>query len=355
MATTKPPYKVPTLPEIRAIAPNGYKVASTFSGAGGSSTGYRLAGFKVVWANEFVQRARTTYKANWPDTFVDPRDIRKIQPADFFADTGLCPGELDLFDGSPPCVSFSASGSRHESWGVTRKYSDTKQRTDDLFYEYARLLSAIQPKVFVAENVSGLVRGYAIGQFKEILARLETCGYRVEARTLDAQWLDVPQVRKRLIFIGVRNDLDAEPAHPKPLKYIRTIADALPNVVKYVMRDRVDKNKFNMRYYAKLHPASTIVAIGLGSWVYVVTRKDEREILEDPTAEPGHPEHFSIREIKALCSFPPDYKLTGNYKQQWERLGRAVPPLMMYRIAATVRDQILHPISGPLRQASLAG
>jgi DNA (cytosine-5)-methyltransferase 1 len=344
----KPPYNVPTVEQIRAIAPNSYRVASTFSGAGGSSTGYRLAGFKVVWANEFVQRARTTYKANWPDTLVDHRDIRKIQPADFFHDTGIGEGELDVFDGSPPCVSFSASGSRHASWGVVRKYSDTTQRTDDLFQEYARLLKGIQPRVFVAENVSGLVRGYAIGYFKEILAKLKSCGYRVAARTLDAQALGVPQIRKRLIFIGVREDLDTEPVHPKPLTYSYTIADALPYIVKYVMRDRVDKKKFNMRYHAKLHPITTVVAIGLGSWVYTVTRDDPEQKFLDGSEEPRHPEHFTINEIKALCSFPSDYKLTGNYKQQWERLGRAVPPLMMFQIAKTVRDQILDKISNAL-------
>ena len=337
---TKPPYRVPTVEEIRALTPNGYKVASTFSGAGGSSTGYRIAGFKVVWANEFVQRARTTYKANWPDTLVDHRDIRAITPASFFSDTGLSQGELDVLDGSPPCVSFSASGSREASWGVVRKYSDTTQRTDDLFLEYARLLKGIQPKVFVAENVSGLVRGYALGYFKEIIAKLQSCGYRVAARTLDAQALGVPQIRKRLIFIGVREDLGVEPVHPKPLPYKYTISDAVPYIVRYTYRARMEKDHF-FRYHAKLHPITTVVALGLGSWVYSVTRDDPAQKFLDGSDEPKHPEHFTINEIKALCSFPPDYKLTGNYKQQWERLGRAVPPLMMYQVAKTVREQIL--------------
>ncbi len=112
-----------------------------------------------------------------------------------------------MLDGSPPCASFSTAGKREEGWGKVKLYSDARQRTDDLFFEYARILKGLQPKVFVAENVAGLVRGTAKGYFKLILAELKDCGYRVEARLLDARWLGVPQMRERVIFVGVRNDL----------------------------------------------------------------------------------------------------------------------------------------------------
>ncbi len=124
-------------------------------------------------------------------------------------------GELDLFDGSPPCASFSTAGKREAGWGKVKDYSDTKQRTDDLFLEYVRLLRGLQPKVFVAENVSGLVKGVAKGYFLEILAALKASGYRVTCRVLDAQWLGVPQQRQRTIFVGVREDLGLDPVHPK--------------------------------------------------------------------------------------------------------------------------------------------
>ena len=105
-----------------------------------------------------------------------------------------------------------------DGWGKVRKYSDTKQRTDALFWEFARIVRGVRPKVFIAENVSGLARGVAKGYFKLILAELSK-GYRVESRMIDAQWLGVPQRRRRIIFMGVREDLVIEHRWPKPLPY----------------------------------------------------------------------------------------------------------------------------------------
>jgi DNA (cytosine-5)-methyltransferase 1 len=229
VVTAKPPYRVPSMEEIRALPWNGFNAVSTFSGCGGSSLGYRMAGFKMLWASEFVPAAQETYRANAaPYTILDTRDIREVTGQDILEATGLGVGEIDLYDGSPPCASFSTAGKREAGWGQVKKYSDTQQRTDDLFYEYARLIEETQPRVFVAENVAGLVKGTAKGYFKLILARLRACGYRVQARVLDASWLGVPQSRNRLIFIGVREDLGMDPAHPAPLPYQYTVRDALP-------------------------------------------------------------------------------------------------------------------------------
>ena len=209
----KPPYRVPSMAEIRALPLNGFTVASTFAGGGGSSCGYRMAGFKVVYANEVVPIARESYAANMdPATVLDGNDIRQVTAADVLRATGLSEGELDVFDGSPPCVSFSTAGKREAGWGRVTASHDIVQRHDDLFHEFARLLKGLQPRVFVAENVSGLIKGTAKGYFLEILRTLRSCGYQVEARLLDAQWLGVPQMRQRLIFVGVRDDLKAAPA-----------------------------------------------------------------------------------------------------------------------------------------------
>jgi len=220
-------YKLPTMKEIAEIKPNGFDVASTFSGCGGSSLGYRMAGFRVLWANEFVPEAAKTYSANFPKTRIDIRDIRKIRPEEILEATGKKIGELDLFDGSPPCASFSTAGAREDGWGKVKKYSDVSQRTDDLFLEYARLLEGLMPKTFVAENVSGLVKGVAKGWFKDILELLRSKGYSVKASLLDSKWLGVPQGRSRLIFVGVRSDLGIEPEFPKPLSFKVSITEAL--------------------------------------------------------------------------------------------------------------------------------
>lgn len=112
MPQPKPAYRVPSMAEIAALPLNGFRVVSTFSGCGGSSLGYRMAGFKVIWANEFIAPAQAVYRANFPDTVLDTRDIRTIAPDDILTATGLKVGELDLLDGSPPCSSFSMAGKR---------------------------------------------------------------------------------------------------------------------------------------------------------------------------------------------------------------------------------------------------
>lgn len=225
----KPPYRVPLMAEVRALPWNGFTVASTFAGAGGSSTGYRMAGFKVSWASEFVPVAQESYRANMdPATTLDGRDVKLVKAEDILGALGIEPGELDVFDGSPPCQAFSTAGKRAKGWGTEKRYEHgASQRNEDLFYEYIRLRDVLMPRVFVAENVAGLVKGVAKGYFLEILAALKR-GYRVEARVLDAQWLGVPQLRQRVIFVGVREDLGLPPVFPKPLAYRYSIRDALP-------------------------------------------------------------------------------------------------------------------------------
>ena len=219
MRPFKPPYRVPTMTEIAALKPNALRAVSTFSGCGGSCLGFEMAGYRVAWGNEFIPAAAATYILNHPDTILDTRDIRSVQPSEILEATGLAVGELDVFEGSPPCASFSTAGKRARDWGKVKDYSDTRQRTDDLFFEYARLLEGLKSRVFVAENISGLVKGVAKGYFIEILAKLKACGYRVSCKVLDAQWLGVPQARQRTIFIGVREDLGKEPVFPKPMPY----------------------------------------------------------------------------------------------------------------------------------------
>lgn len=226
----KPPYRVPLMTEVAAIPWNGLTVVSTFAGAGGSSTGYRMAGFRVLLASEFVPIAQDSYRANMgPHTVLDGRDVKLLTGADVRRATGLKAGDLDVLDGSPPCQAFSTAGRREKGWGTDKKYEHgAEQRNEDLFDEYVRLVRDLRPRVFVAENVSGLVKGVAKGYFLKILAALKGCGYRVEARLLDAQWLGVPQQRQRIIFVGVREDLGLAPAFPSPLPYRYSVRDALP-------------------------------------------------------------------------------------------------------------------------------
>jgi DNA (cytosine-5)-methyltransferase 1 len=396
--TGKPPYRVPSMKEIIEIPWNGYTVASTFSGCGGSSLGYRLAGYRVAYANEFVPAARDTYAANQASyTVLDPRDIRQISGESILAKIGMAAGELDLLDGSPPCASFSTSGKRQDGWGKVKKYSDTTQRTDDLFYEFCRVLTAVQPKTFVAENVSGLIKGTAKGYFIRIMKALRDCGYRVDAKLLDAQWLGVPQARQRLIFVGVREDLRRAPAYPRPLPYRYAVREVLSGIEQVTAKGH---GYFDGGDMSLDRPSPTVVASpGGAAWyghevhtkviaqganpaygageVAPVTRPSltigaspqtgngrtppslvisEGPLTHDPETgkdlripaaeqyrKPGTvARKFTLGELRRICSFPDDFVFTGTYEQRWERMGRAVPPVMMQHIATAVRTKILN-------------
>lgn len=356
----KPPYRIPLMSEVAEIAPNGLRVVSTFSGCGGACLGLTLAGYTVVWASEFIPAAAETYRANFPNTPLDTRDIREVTAQDILTATGMAVGEIDLLEGSPPCASFSTAGKRAEGWGAVRSYSDTKQRVDDLFDEYVRLLCDLQPRAFIAENVSGLVKGVAKGYFKRIFREMQDAGYVVESRLLDAQWLGTPQARQRIIFMGVRNDLGKSPSFPKPLQYRYSIRDALP----WVSAVEVAGPQFTPGTRSGNQPSPTIVQSGNASCkdspftlVEVEPRfyRDNRgafgngsEVTNDPSptvlagsvgthwVEDTERRKFSIAELRRVCGFPDDFILTGTYAQQWERLGRAVVPPMYWHVGAVL-------------------
>ena len=408
----KPPYVVPSMAEVaRLKGSNGYRAVSTFSGCGGSCLGLEMAGFEILMASEFVEAARDTYRLNHPGVFVDDRDVRTVTADDILEQVGVAVGEIDLLEGSPPCASFSTAGKRDKAWGEVKRYSETKQRVDDLFFEYARLIAGLQPKVFIAENVSGLVKGVAKGYFKMILRKLKDCGYRVEAKLLDARWLGVPQSRQRLIFMGVRNDLGVGPEWPEPLPYWYSIRDACPWITNGgVMKDgygavetrpvdterpagtvttkgvaHVDGHQIlvnppdgegqpgpdweayllanghpaappeefqlvDIRQYAigrewlRLHPGQgsdkylNLIRTNADKPVNTVTQMAGESAGVAGVTHPSEPRKFTILELRRLCSFPDDFALTGSFAQRWERLGRAVPPLMMRAVGESVRS-----------------
>jgi len=450
----KPPYRIPSMAEIAAVEPSGYAVVSTFSGCGGACLGFRMAGYRVLWASEFIDAAAESYAANAPATPLDRRDIRAVRGSEILDAIGRERGDVDVLEGSPPCASFSTAGKRNAHWGAIKPYSDTKQRVDDLFFEYARLVDELRPRVFVAENVSGLVKGVAKGYFKRILAALRAPGYVVAARLLDAQWLGVPQARQRIIFVGVREDLveryGVGPSFPSPLQYRYSVRDALPEIagidgrtgprfartpseidapMNAVLVSDPAQTRYEVMPRAYLDrrgafgndgdctetPAPTVLADSVGThWITALRPKRSDRSLDAPCptvlthgrahttseltlavepeadlasyaigrewdrlgpgeqseryfqlmrAEPSAPSptvtqrggdagvasvthpterrKFSIAELRRICGFPDDFVLTGTYAQQWERLGRAVPPPMYAAVAATIRDEIL--------------
>lgn len=331
--------------EIRAIEPNGRTLVSTFSGAGGSCLGFRLAGFRVAYASEFVPAARDTYRANAdPSTYLDDRDIRTVTGDEIRELAGI--DEVDVLEGSPPCSSFSSAGRKMRLWGQPKLYSGRiVQRTDDLFPEYLRLVRELRPRVAVAENVTGLVEGASRGFFLDVLRGLRAAGYRTASRVLDGQWLGVPQARQRVVFLAVREDLERDPIFPEPLPYRYSIRDALegvpvepgPSFVGYALEKewrRLRPGQKSTRYYNLVRPdperpIATISAIsGTSPGTASVTHWSE-------------PRKLSIPELRRLSGFPDDFVLTGSFAEQTERIGRSVPPPMMAAVASTIASEIL--------------
>lgn len=326
--------KIPSMKKINAL-PKAFKGISSFSGCGGSSTGVKMAGVQVLLATEFIKPAIETYEKNHKGTIVIGEDIRKVDWESWRKELKLKRGQLDFSEGSPPCKSFSTSGTGSDDWGKEKLYSENVyQRTDDLFYEEMRKLEAFMPKVFVCENVKGMVEGDAKGYFIEILRDLKAIGYDVKAQVLNAARLDVPQARERVIFVGVRNDLVKKgfsPVFPKAKPYEVNVNDVLPHIAYLKSKYRGD-----IKYVPASIPSPTIVAsdgtnsetAGFSSGGFIETVDGERR-------------KYTIDELKKIFTFPDDFIFTGTYKQQFERLGRSVPPLMMYRVVAELRRQIL--------------
>jgi len=360
-----------------------FNVLSTFAGGGGSSTGYRLAGGKILAINEFVPEAQNTYRENYPNTLIIPGDIKKLTGKDFMINTGLKPGELDLLDGSPPCSAFSMAGSvshgkgntHADAFGKKKKYSDIEgvENVEDLFFEFLRIADELKPKVIIGENVEGLTMGEAKEYFHRIQNTFEQIGYLVVADVLNASYFGVPQSRKRTFFIAVREDVAEKVGinfmtmyqlYPDKNKEQTTLGEAINDVINEdqeeinllleklgpqtavgktlaKMPKDPDKVLTGMDYHDKGHhfnlkrcslrkPSPTITAMGNYPGVA-------------GTCHPLEDRKFTIKELKRIMSLPEDFKLTGQHKQQSERIGRMVPPLMMKALAESVYNKVLKP------------
>ena len=360
-----------------------FNVLSTFAGGGGSSTGYRLAGGKILAINEFVPEAQNTYRENYPNTLIIPGDIKKLTGKDFMINTGLKPGELDLLDGSPPCSAFSMAGSvshgkgntHADAFGKKKKYSDIEgvENVEDLFFEFLRIADELKPKVIIGENVEGLTMGEAKEYFHKIQNTFEDIGYLVVADVLNASYFGVPQARKRTFFIAVREDVAEKiginfmtmyQLYPEKNTKQTTLGEAINDVVNEdqeeidllleklgpqtavgktlaKMPKDPDKVLTGMDYHDKGHhfnlkrcslrkPSPTITAMGNYPGVA-------------GTCHPLEDRKFTIKELKRIMSLPEDFKLTGQHKQQSERIGRMVPPLMMKALAESVYNKVLKP------------
>lgn len=339
--------------DIANIPLNGYSVISTFSGCGGSSLGYKLSGYDIKCAVEFIPNAAETYSLNFPNTPVLQKDIRAVSGEELLKIAGLNKYELDILDGSPPCCDFSINGKRDKGWGKVKKYSSTSQRVDDLFFEYARLVKEIMPKVFVAENTKGITFGKSKIILQQIMNTLTDIGYNVSAKVIDTSVWGIPQKRERLIIIGIRNDLHMWPVFPTDTFQYMTTKEAIGDLINKGTDQTSDsvRDKQMLKYFRPGCSSADIKQICKKYNLKIYEQSYRRDKWEQPYytikqhhTRPYHPvvdRLMSVDEAKRLQTFPDDFILPHSPTQNWERIGRAVPPTMMYKISKTIQIEIL--------------
>lgn len=327
----------------KGIKKNDYKVFGTFSCGGGSSMGFKLAGFHVLGGVEIDHRIASYYQTNLhPEIFfnLDVRDFNKKKdlPPELF--------DLDVLEGSPPCSTFSMAGSREDAWGKEKRFAEGQklQTLDDLVFVYADTILKLKPKVFVLENVKGLISGNARAYVRKVVAKLSG-DYRCQLFLLNAAKMGLPQARQRVFIIGIRSDLKDQ---VEPLKldfdeepiYFKDICEGeltnnLTKREQYLWEHRkpsdesmadtaercgYGKTGFTTKYIHKMHVPKTITA---GS----------RNLCYD------YPRTLSVNEIRKMSSFPADYQCDEG-KFVW-LMGMSVPPVMMAQIANQIRIQWL--------------
>lgn len=321
---------------------NASTVISLFAGAGGSSLGYNMAGYRELLAVEWNSNAVKTFNLNFPDVPVYHGDIHDLTIDQAMELSGLSgPGELDVLDGSPPCQGFSTAGKR--------QMFDPR---NELYMEYVRLLRGLRPKIMIMENVSGLVKGKMKLIFSDIMKRLKDSGYRVRCKLLDAQYLNVPQRRRRLIWIGAREDLEIEPTFPGPQNKPTIVEDAFRGLGEYEDRSLPEF----IKEYAEIHPGgwnthrgfyksikgntASSISLKWASWNRTCGTLMKAEIADTGIVHPNRHRYLNLSEAKRIASFPDDYKFLDR-EMGWMQIGNSVPPLMMRAIAEHVQDELL--------------
>lgn len=345
---------------------NKGKVFSCFACGGGSTMGYKLAGFDVIGINEIDPRMAELYKKNHNPKYAF---IEGIQTFKNRSDLPKELYELDILDGSPPCSSFSMSGNREKDWGKEKKFKEgqVEQVLDTLFFDFIELAEKLQPKVVIAENVSGILKGNARDYVRKILTAFDKAGYLVQEFELDSSQMEVPQRRERVFFIAVRKDLESLLPKPQgllfcdfprlnmkfgrlsiPFEEIRTEGLNDANWTEHDQRIW-DKRIYGDRTYSNvLERIENRCSNFNSSFVYshkpistIASSEGSKLALFD------EPRRMNSVEMILAQSFPLDYDFGSNKCSKIQYvLGMSVPPLMMAHIANRIYNEwsmILNP------------
>jgi len=327
------------------------KVFSCFACGGGSTMGYKLAGFDVIGCNEIDPKMMEAYKANHNPkySFLEPIQTFKLRedlPNELY--------ELDILDGSPPCSSFSMAGNREKDWGKDKVFREGQamQVLDTLFFDFIDLAKKLQPKVVVAENVKGLLLGDAKQYVRQIYREFDLAGYYCQHWLLDASKMGVPQRRERVFFIALRKDL------AKPFLKQMNLFDILPeiklefNEPKVLFSElsddndiRIDLPKVAGELWYKCKDGESLSSVPESNGNFFNDIKVSKKQVLPTLASQNKVYHSDIpRRLNDLeyllgATFPIDY----NTKQMkaFYMCGMSVPPVMTAQISSQIYEQWL--------------
>lgn len=317
------------------------KVFSTFSCGGGSSMGYKRAGFQVLGNVEIDKKINEMYiKNNHPkyNFNMDLREFNKLEelPEELYG--------IDILDGSPPCTTFSMAGDREHTWGKKKKFREgqAEQTLDDLFFVFLDTVEKLNPKIVIAENVVGIINGNAKGYCNLIVRRFQELGYDLQIFKLNAANMDVPQTRERIFFIANRMGYGKLNLafHYDPITFGEVREENGIDVGGEVIKSLLDKakpgdkkvsdvyeryNHGQMKYYNAQIYNDEYVALTITSGGDSFRMCDKKKCTD--------------RDYSNVQTFPQDYDYCNNSVKYV--CGMSVPPNMMANIATEVYNQWL--------------
>jgi DNA (cytosine-5)-methyltransferase 1 len=326
-------YPAPNIPS------HGCTVFGTFVCGGGSTMGYKLAGFTHLGGVEIDSAVASIYQHNHSPNYLYIEDIRHFNartdlPEDLY--------NLDILDGSPPCSSFSMAGSREKGWGKEKVFREgqTLQRLDDLVFAYVDTIKKLQPRVAILENVKGLLAGNAKAYAKAIIKQLQEAGYTTQVFLLNAASMGVPQRRERCFFIARKDStlppLNLEFSEPpivfgrvKTKENGKAITGKTLQLWKSLKGSESDLGQVSLRLTGKANQ--------FGVKVQYDEQVSKTLIAGSPMVHRHKPYYISKSEVCSIGSFPQDYDFRTIDAQYL--VGMSVPPIMTAHIAWQIYAQ----------------
>ena len=327
------------------IEKNDVTAIELFAGAGGLALGLEQAGIKTLEYVEFDKACCETLKANRPDWNVVCDDIHNV-------DFSSYRNNIDIVTGGFPCQAFSFAGKK-------LGFDDTR---GTLFHEFARCVNEVNPKMFLAENVRGLISHDKGRTLKTIIDVLEALGYGVQYQVLNAAYYGVGQKRERIVIIGVRNDLNVAFSYPEPDEKMTTLRQALKDCPSSIGEEYSEKKKNVLKLVppggcwvdlpedvAKAYMGKSFYSGGGRRGMARRIGWDEPSLTltcspSQKQTERCHPEEtrpFTVREYARIQSFPDSWNFSGGITDQYKQIGNAVPVELARRVGVQLKEAIL--------------